>query len=244
MNYDSWKQRGGVFVLTSLVLVLMLLLMWRQLLFFTEHIKFIGIMFLIISHIGIALIIILQDQNICLTKKVHQLQELEKKLRYYSYYDAMSGVYNRNAFIQEAKALGSEKTGIAVILCDIDGLKLINDTLGHNKGDQLIRATAEILTTVCSAIGRVYRMGGDEFLVLSPTVATEAQLIDLASHIHQAVELYNKEHDLLSISLGWALADNRSMLTELIKMADCKMYQEKMSRREQVRQKMTQSLIQ
>lgn len=235
-------KRWGLLVVASMAVWSVLLIIdWPYPLLLTEHAKIIGIAAISLVHAGAALIILCQ-RNMYLAKQVCHLQELEKKLRFYSYYDAMSGTYNRNAFVQETKALETERTGLAVILCDIDGLKLINDTLGHSTGDQLIRVTAEILTTVCSAFGRVYRMGGDEFLVLFPNATTDDKLADFIQQIRQAVKSYNQQYVPLSISIGWAIANSQHTLTELIKIADCQMYQEKAMHREQVRQKLTQFL--
>ena len=241
MDYDKgklWRQ----FVFGSMAVWAVLLIAVEHYLLFSDYIGFIGITIFVIGFAGLAFIITLWRQNIHLVEEIQDMRNLEKELRYYSYYDAMAGTYNRNAFVQEAKALEGEKSGFAVILCDIDGLKLINDTLGHSIGDHFIQVTAEILTKTCSMFGRVYRMGGDEFLVFLPTETSNRTMMDLVQHIRQTVASYSQYQISLSISIGWALADNTHTLTELIKIADCQMYQEKAMHREQVRQELTRSL--
>ncbi|CQR69964.1 putative diguanylate cyclase YdaM [Sporomusa ovata DSM 2662] len=201
-------------------------------------------LFILTGYAGVVVLIILWQQNCSLTKKVQHWRQVGNELRFYSYYDAMSGAYNRNAFIRKAKSWNNAKSEMAIVSCDIDGLKLINDTLGHNMGDQLICATAEILTKTCNHAGQVYRIGGDEFLMLLPVKTLNMELDILIQNIRKHVAAYNQQQQLpLSISMGWALPDNKHTLTELIKIADYQMYQEKSLHREKVQKEWVQSLI-
>lgn len=202
------------------------------------------IIVLVVGYIGITLLLLLWQHNCTLMKKVQHWHKIGSELRFYSYYDAMSGAYNRNAFIQKAKSWKNSKTQMAVISCDIDGLKLINDTLGHNMGDQLICVTADILTKTCANVGQVYRIGGDEFLMLLPVKTLNMELDTLIQKIRRDIVAYNQQQQLpLSISMGWALPDNTHTLTELIKIADYQMYQEKALHREEVQKEWVKSLI-
>lgn len=209
-----------------------------------QYIRAAFITVLLTSYTGVVLIISLWQQNCFLLKKVQHWRKVGNELRFYSYYDAMSGTYNRNAFIQKAKSWKNVQNKVAVISCDIDGLKLINDTLGHNMGDQLICATADILTKTCANAGQVYRIGGDEFLMLLPMKTLDMELDALIQKIRKEVAVYNQQKQLpLSISMGWALPDNAHTLTELIKIADYQMYKEKSLHREKVQKEWVQSLI-
>lgn len=193
---------------------------------------------------GIGVIFLLCYKIYSLSRRINRLKVIEKELRFYSYYDSLSGTYNRNAFVQQVKALESDK-GLALMLCDIDGLKLINDTLGHSAGDELIRVTADTLNAVCSSAGQVYRLGGDEYVVLFVNRISDADAAEFVKSVRQAVCKYNEGTRALplSLSIGWAVAEDSQVgLTELMKIADGCMYQEKFACREKVRQSLIQVL--
>lgn len=198
------------------------------------------------GYAGVVALIVLWRQNSCLRQDMKHLMDLEKELRYYCDYDAVSGTFNRNAFARQAKMLDGTGMVSALILCDIDGLKLINDTLGHSAGDHLIRTIADILNKTCSSLGQVYRMGGDEFLLLLTAEQAAFEMSTIVSSIRQAVSKYNECHSTipLSVSIGWAISDDGcETLSNLMKVADKHMYQEKVARREKVRQGITQALL-
>ncbi|WP_243270033.1 GGDEF domain-containing protein [Thermanaerosceptrum fracticalcis] len=86
--------------------------------------------------------------------------------QYLSLHDALTGLYNRAYFQEIMRTL--EKGPIqpvGMIICDVDGLKLINDTLGHEIGDSLLITTAEIISTALGTQGIAARIGGDEFAI-------------------------------------------------------------------------------
>lgn len=174
-----------------------------------------------------------------LHKQVDYLTKREKELQFYSYYDALSGTYNRNAFVQKVQSIEDIVDNIAVVVCDIDGLKLINDTLGHCSGDALIRTTAEILSNCASSIVTVYRTGGDEFLLLFTQWNPDNDLEKVIQKIRQAITQHNqKALGLpLSLSIGGATPeDKQANITDLIKLADSRMYQAKKACREKVKE--------
>lgn len=200
---------------------------------------------LLLIYLGICSVVLLTYKLYYLTNQVRYLSKREKELRFYSYYDLAAGTYNRNAFVQKAKLMEKQIHDVAVLMCDIDGLKLVNDTLGHNAGDELIRTTADILNKYASSTATVYRMGGDEFLLLFTELKAGHSLEELAQTIRQAITRYNqKELSLpLSLSIGWAMPqDGQTTLTDLMKLADSRMYQEKRACKEKVRQGLLQVL--
>lgn len=189
--------------------------------------------------INMLCILVLRRQNLRLSGQIRDMHKLEEELRYYSYYDAMAGTYNRNAFIRETRGQETKEAAFSVLLCDIDELKLINDHLGHAKGDQVIRMIAEVLNAACPEQGRVYRIGGDEFLLLLPPEMAEAEMQELVTHICRGQSAVDIQPQLpVSMSIGWAIAGNGETLEELMKIADERMYREKMLRRPEVRQRM------
>jgi diguanylate cyclase (GGDEF)-like protein len=88
--------------------------------------------------------------------------------------DELTGLANRRALLRElAAACGAEDPRAALLLCDLDGFKEFNDTLGHEAGDQLLREAAERIARAVGAGGRAARLGGDEFAVLAPGMGAE-----------------------------------------------------------------------
>ena len=162
-------------------------------------------------------------------------RKLEERLTYLSIHDPLTGLYNRTHFSLELERLQQPQFApVGIIVGDLDGLKLINDTWGHQSGDSLLQAAATILKRFCPANGTVTRIGGDEFvLLLSCTTLTILE--NLCHTITRAIDTYNQTSPLaegivLSISLGFALAEAyHPDLQEVFKVADNNMYREKLN---------------
>ncbi len=139
----------------------------------------------------------------------------------------------RSLFLQLERELARCKrsnTGLAVMVCDMDGFKQINDRFGHLEGNRVLRLFAQALKHSCRDYDYVARMGGDEFVVVAPGLSTESA----NKKVHQLRELAQQAgrevcgEDILSLSTGFALyptdgADAEGLLAE----ADRRMYVEK-----------------
>lgn len=96
-------------------------------------------------------------------------QQSEEIIRYISFHDMLTGLYNRVFVKEEMRRLDTARQlPISVIMADLNGLKLVNDTYGHSVGDRMLRSAAEIIKNSCRQEDIVARWGGDEFLVLLP----------------------------------------------------------------------------
>ncbi len=157
-------------------------------------------------------------------------KETEERIRYISEHDALTGLFNRNYFEQQMLAQeGPESIPLALLMCDLDGLKFINDTLGHKSGDDLISKAARIFQEACRQSSIIARIGGDEFAIMIPR-CTQGQVDEAYSSIKQkALEHTIKYPDLpLSISIGYAIRFNNQMtMANLYREADNAMYREK-----------------
>ncbi len=162
----------------------------------------------------------------------------EEKLEYLSMHDTLTGLYNRAFFEEEMRRLsGSREYPITIISADVDGLKLINDTMGHAKGDQLLKACADILRKSLRTSDILARVGGDEFVVILPKAdkKTGNQII---KRIRSNSSSYNLEHNELplSISMGAATAQSaEAPLHAVYKKADDLMYSDKLNNINSVR---------
>ncbi len=161
-------------------------------------------------------------------------QERTARLNLISKTDELTGLLNRRGFME----LGQQTIDIAVVLNqggvvifgDMDGLKKINDTFGHDAGDRAIKAEAEILKKSFRASDIVGRLGGDEFVIIAAGLS-EPRLSVIRENIAAACKAWNIVHNEgfeLSISLGCkAFSKDLNSLEEILKEADELLYEEK-----------------
>ncbi len=172
--------------------------------------------------------------------------ENAKKLTYLSFHDPLTGLYNRAFFETEIKRLQkSHHYPITIISADLDGLKMINDTLGHYMGDAILKLGADVLRQSIRGSDILARIGGDEFAIILPGTG-EAASQDIINRIHSTVKRYNRQDQELhlSISLGAATALNATVsLEEVYKKADDCMYRYKMHHETGNRSKIIKSLL-
>jgi len=137
--------------------------------------------------------------------------QLQRKLEEIAHTDALTGVFNRYYFdhrFQEEKELSLRfGQALALILVDLNGLKKINDTVGHQAGDIMIQETTRLLAKSLSRNDSIYRIGGDEFVILLANCPEDRLniIMDILKELQQdAIFLYNDQSYPLFFSLGGA----------------------------------------
>jgi diguanylate cyclase (GGDEF)-like protein/PAS domain S-box-containing protein len=158
----------------------------------------------------------------------------EDETRHRATHDPLTGLANRTLFLERLEAALHREGGtsrVAVLLCDLDEFKVVNDSLGHRAGDEMLVAVAERLAHVVRAGDTVARLGGDEFVVLFEHVACEDEALALAERLAEAWSepLDTTEGAMFaSASVGVALSTHRTeSASTLLEQADAAMYQAK-----------------
>lgn len=156
-------------------------------------------------------------------------KKAEEYLRYLGTHDVMTGVYNRAYFEEKLVELGKDRhKPISIIIADLNGLKTVNDTLGHQAGDSLIRRMAEVLKASLDENDLAARIGGDEFALILPDRDEEGAK-ESVERIKSLIVLNNKYYrePELSMSLGAATSRPNLSLEKVIALADDAMYEDK-----------------
>lgn len=158
-----------------------------------------------------------------------KLKNKEERLYYISTHDTLTGLYNRAFLEAEVDRLSKSRDfPVSIVAADLDGLKKVNDTLGHSAGDDMIRTAAEALSEAFRAEDIIARVGGDEFIVLLPN--TDAAAAEAALQRIKGVEIQKRESIrsyCFSMSVGVATAETNEGFLPAMRMADIKMYKEK-----------------
>jgi diguanylate cyclase (GGDEF)-like protein/PAS domain S-box-containing protein len=166
------------------------------------------------------------------TRDVTDRRRLEEQLEHQAFFDSLTGLPNRAVFrdrLQHALTRAERNSeGIAVLLLDLDGFKVVNDSMGHDAGDELLVQVGRRIVACCRASDTVARLGGDEFAVLLEDAVTEMAAVQLAARLQDSLagvfELRGREV-FIGASIGVVLAGEASVgPDDLIRNADTAMY--------------------
>ncbi|MBT9154844.1 MAG: Cyclic di-GMP phosphodiesterase response regulator RpfG [Firmicutes bacterium] len=188
-----------------------------------------------------------QEAVFAVVRDVRERFLAEKQLRYLSLHDQPTDVYNRAFFSAEMERLqGSRDYPISIIMADANGLKLINDVLGHRAGDEFLRASAAVFKCVLRKSDVLARVGGDEFAAILPRTGADVAG-KVLERIRTASESFGAEGCVLpmSLSLGVATANDESVsLDDTYKLADHLMYRDKLAERSVAHRNILNALLQ
>ncbi len=168
----------------------------------------------------------------------------EERIKYLSYHDSLTGLYNRMYFEDAIEQLDMEENlPIAIVYCDVNGLKLTNDVFGHNAGDELLKKSAEVLQRTNNGDSIIARVGGDEFAILL-TKVTDEYVSDLVNSIKELLSKEKIAAIKCSMSIGY---DRKTKMDQdiyrTLKIAEDEMYKLKIMNRNTVNSDMVTTLI-
>ncbi|QOX62129.1 diguanylate cyclase [Anoxybacterium hadale] len=168
--------------------------------------------------------------HMCMIEDISARKKAEDEILYLSYYDQLTGLYNRRFYEEELKRINTTRNlPITLVLADVNGLKLTNDAFGHSLGDNLLKKISQIFKKECRSEDMIARIGGDEFVFLLPkTDGAEAKKI--IERIKAAISDKKKEHLVCSVSFGWATKHHQKEdIRKIFMQAEDYMYRNKLS---------------
>jgi diguanylate cyclase (GGDEF)-like protein/PAS domain S-box-containing protein len=178
-------------------------------------------------------------RNMVVVEDISERKKMEAEMREMSLRDLLTDLYNRRGFIilaeQQLKASNRAQKPLKLTFIDCDGLKWINDTLGHKEGDKALIDTANVLRQTFRDSDIIARLGGDEFAVLSIDAADMSHE-DFSRRLQQHIDNINKRESIsYKLSLSWGTAmyhpESPASLDQLISAADELMYDHKKAKR-------------
>ena len=185
-----------------------------------------------------------ENRYLGFARDISEKKKIEREILYLSYHDHLTGLYNRRFFEQELNRLDtSENLPMSIIMFDVNGLKLVNDSFGHDAGDHLLKKAAEVIKNICRNEDMVARIGGDEFVLFLPKTSSK-QCVEIANQIKEQSAKEKVANVELSISYGYDTKEvEKQSILEIIANAENYMYRYKLFERSSNRSKTTDLIM-
>ncbi|MCK5162437.1 MAG: diguanylate cyclase [Desulfobacula sp.] len=178
-------------------------------------------------------------------KRMVQLQsalgDAYKALKHEAMHDPLTNIFNRRAILEllekEMARAKREKTGLCIGLCDLDYFKRVNDTYGHQIGDEVLIAFTRFVTEKLRINDHMGRYGGEEFLIVAPgskEVKQGTMFERICEHVHNSKISFEKENISITVSIGVARYSGAENPDTLLAAADTALYHAKKIGRDQV----------
>lgn len=179
-----------------------------------------------------------------LWRDISERKQMESKMEYLSYHDQLTDLYNRRFFEEELLRLDVNRNlPLTIIMGDVNGLKLVNDSFGHNVGDKLLKKVAEVITDGCRSDDIVARLGGDEFAILLPKT-DEHEAKEIVRRIKERA--LNEKVELVEVSISFGYETKKlstEKIEDILKKADDHMYEKKILESQSMREKTINTII-
>ncbi len=166
---------------------------------------------------------------------INERKKAERRIRYLSFHDKLTELYNRTYFEKVMINIYKDRDfPLNFIICDLNGLKLVNDAFGYNEGDRLLKRVAKILKYCSREEDIIARWGEDEFFILLPR-STEKDVEEVLNKIKKICSKTKDQKIPLNISIGISTRENQGQnLRDVIKEAENNMYKNKLLKRKSI----------
>lgn len=186
-----------------------------------------------------------ETEVIAIIRNITSAKNYREKIEYLSYRDGLTGLYNRRFFEEELNRLDKDRNlPLCIIMADLNGLKLVNDSFGHLVGDEMLIKVADVLKKTCRADEIIARIGGDEFVIIVTDMG-EDQVVNLVKRIESNL-VEERVGDLeISVSIGWSVKhDNTEIIHDIFRKAENMMYKKKLYESPKMRNQTINAIIQ
>ncbi len=175
---------------------------------------------------------------------ISERKQAEDKVRYLSFHDKLTGLYNRSYFEDRLERFNtSGNLPLSLVVIDVNGLKLINDALGHDRGDELLIKVARVIKHSCRRDDITCRWGGDEYMLLFPSTSSAIASV-ICERIKAAIEQIEIQGLQVSASFGMMTKNDPDQdIREILRRAEEKMYRNKLLQHTSNRNAVITSLV-
>ena len=186
-------------------------------------------------YVRLGVLIFVTMEIVQIVKKVliaYQRNIKNELLSRLAYHDGLTDLLNRTSYMEKIKELENDEVPyILFAIYDVNNLKKVNDTMGHQKGDEMIKRVADVFNASLGKYGQCYRIGGDEFVFISTTPGIEDKFLQANDHLIANFGSISDGDNLVPITVAmgyYVLDENSSMdVNEIIREADSLMYEKK-----------------
>ena len=179
---------------------------------------------------------------LAIIRDVTDIRKKENIIQRLCYTDALTKLYNRTYFdVKIQELINNNNYPIGIILGDINGIKIVNDTFGYLEGDKVIKKISKTLSKVCEDIGTIFRWGGDEFIILLPN-SSDLQCTYLMNRIHELCDYTTCGDINLSMCQAYSIIYEGKNVNKAIEEVEDKVYKQKLLSSDSVRKSMLETL--
>ncbi|MFN2340971.1 MAG: HD domain-containing phosphohydrolase [Halanaerobium sp.] len=184
-----------------------------------------------------------EEYFLAFVRDISKRRAREKEIEYLSYHDHLTGLFNRRYFEEKMEQLDSSMLPLSIIMGDLNGLKIVNNSHGHTAGDRILTAAAEILKKTVPESAILARYGGDEFIIALPVTDSEAAH-KVMYQIKEQCQQIKAGNFPVSIGMGTAtLKSQKEKVRDIVKIADKEMNHNKLLETNSANNKMVQGLL-